>query len=84
MLSQKFEFIKNNDPSSFRMNWCLNCIVFKNTCLATNDLLNLENCFKMGEISTKIKIICLIDDICTTGTTLNECAKILKQEYPCE
>lgn len=45
-------------------------------------LVNLENCFKMGEISTKIKIICLIDDICTTGTTLNECAKILKQEYP--
>lgn len=45
-------------------------------------LVNLENCFELHAINTKIKTICLIDDICTTGTTLNECAKILKQNYP--
>lgn len=48
----------------------------------TERLVNLENCFKIQEIDEKIKIVCLVDDICTTGTTLNECAKILKQNYP--
>ena len=48
----------------------------------TTRLVNLENCFEIQEIDKKIKTICLIDDICTTGTTLNECVKILKQNYP--
>ena len=46
-------------------------------------LVNLENSFELiGEISPKIKTVCLIDDICTTGSTLNECVRILKQNYP--
>lgn len=49
----------------------------------TTRLVNLENSFEINqEINPKIQTICLIDDICTTGTTLNECAKILKQNYP--
>ena len=42
-------------------------------------LINLEGIFK---ITNKEKIsgreVLLIDDVCTTGTTLNECAKVLK------
>lgn len=42
---------------------------------------NVKNCFAVvgngGDL--KNKIILLIDDVVTTGSTLNECAKVLKQ-----
>ncbi len=39
---------------------------------------NLKNCFKSAE-NIKGKTILLVDDIKTTGTTLNECSKVLKK-----
>lgn len=47
-------------------------------------LINLKNAFtfeskdKRENGDSDIKNIILIDDVCTTGTTLNECARILK------
>lgn len=38
---------------------------------------NVKEAFESSEISPKEYI--LIDDVCTTGTTLNECAKALKK-----
>lgn len=38
---------------------------------------NLKNAFIVGENSVKLKTIILIDDIYTTGTTMNEAAKVL-------
>jgi competence protein ComFC len=40
---------------------------------------NLKNCFSWFGESLQGKNIILIDDVVTTGSTLNECAKILKQ-----
>lgn len=41
---------------------------------------NLENIFTLKEAAPiKNRIIVLVDDVCTTGTTLNEAAKILKK-----
>lgn len=40
---------------------------------------NLIGAFKVNNISLKSKRIILVDDITTTGTTLNECAKVLKK-----
>ena len=49
-------------------------------------LKNLENKFKINspEIQNleKAKTIWIVDDLVTTGTTLLECAKTIKQEYP--
>ncbi len=46
-------------------------------------LLNLENSFELLPVSlTKMRTICLIDDVATTGTTLNECAKIILEHNP--
>ena len=43
-------------------------------------LTNMEGAFKVKHIlSMKDKTILLVDDILTTGTTLNECSKVLKQ-----
>lgn len=39
---------------------------------------NLENAFQIRENVVKYKNIILIDDIYTTGTTINECARVLK------
>jgi ComF family protein len=39
---------------------------------------NLENCFAWRGESLAGQSILLIDDVATTGTTLNECAKVLK------
>ena len=38
---------------------------------------NLKNAFKSGQNVVKSKRILLIDDIYTTGTTMDECAKVL-------
>jgi ComF family protein len=42
---------------------------------------NLEGVFRIKnqELSIKNKKIVIVDDITTTGTTLNECAKVLKE-----
>lgn len=46
----------------------------------TERLKNPNNVFRISDnISFKDKTIILVDDICTTGATLNECAKILKE-----
>jgi len=48
----------------------------------TERTINLRHIFKISETAGKEvlnKTIILIDDVCTTGTTMNECAKILKE-----
>jgi len=40
---------------------------------------NLKNCFAWQGDNLQNKNIILIDDVCTTGHTLEECAKVLKQ-----
>ncbi|MCI8342362.1 MAG: ComF family protein [Firmicutes bacterium] len=42
-------------------------------------LKNIKNAFEIGNCDIKGKNILLIDDIFTTGATLNECAKVLKE-----
>jgi ComF family protein len=49
-------------------------------------LSNLKNVFKINENIkfnlSNMEIIWIIDDVSTTGTTLTECAKIIKKNYP--
>ena len=40
---------------------------------------NIENCFSWNGENLKNKNIILLDDVVTTGATLDECAKVLKQ-----
>lgn len=40
---------------------------------------NLKNAFEIAVSLQKIKCVLLVDDIYTTGNTLDEVAKILKQ-----
>lgn len=40
---------------------------------------NVESAFKMGEDIVKLKKIVLVDDIYTTGSTIDGCAKVLKE-----
>ncbi len=41
---------------------------------------NLKNCYKIiNKNAVRGKTIILVDDVTTTGTTLNECAKVLKE-----
>ncbi len=42
-------------------------------------LINLKNCFKWTGKNLANKKIIIVDDVCTTGTTLNEIAKELKK-----
>ncbi len=46
----------------------------------TQRLTHLQNCFEFIQPKQPIgSTVLLIDDVTTTGTTLNECAKVLKQ-----
>jgi len=47
--------------------------------LAQDRLLNLQDCFTWHGRDLTGRPILLIDDVATTGATLNECAKVLKQ-----
>lgn len=47
--------------------------------LAHDRLSNLRDCFVWRGQALTDKTILLIDDVATTGATLNECAKVLKQ-----
>ena len=40
---------------------------------------NVRNSYEIGEIKMKNKSLLLIDDICTTGATLDQCAYLLKK-----
>ena len=40
---------------------------------------NITDCFAWQGKNLQNKNILLIDDVVTTGSTLNECAKVLKQ-----
>lgn len=40
---------------------------------------NIENAFQTGTNSIKYKKVILVDDIYTTGTTINECADVLRR-----
>jgi len=40
---------------------------------------NVRNAFKVAGNSLRGKKVILVDDVATTGTTLNECAKVLKR-----
>ena len=40
---------------------------------------NIENAFQISSNAIKYKKVILVDDIYTTGTTINECAKVLKR-----
>ncbi|MBI3274282.1 MAG: ComF family protein [Candidatus Colwellbacteria bacterium] len=43
-------------------------------------LINVRNNFRIGNSqAVKGRSVILVDDICTTGATLNECAKVLKE-----
>lgn len=42
-------------------------------------LMNVEKAFQTASNSIKYKKVILVDDIYTTGTTINECARILKE-----
>ena len=40
---------------------------------------NLKKAFNMGQNDVKLKVIIVLDDIYTTGTTIDEAAKVLKE-----
>ena len=40
---------------------------------------NLEKAFLIGENNVKLKRLLVVDDIYTTGSTMEACARILKQ-----
>ena len=40
---------------------------------------NLKNAFKIGRIDVKLKTVLLVDDIYTTGSTIDEVCRVLKQ-----
>ena len=46
---------------------------------ATERFKNVKGIYSIDDIETKNKTILLVDDISTTGASLNECAKILKR-----
>ncbi|MBU1967159.1 ComF family protein [Patescibacteria group bacterium] len=45
----------------------------------TQRLSHLENTFTINQSLSQYQSVLIIDDVTTTGTTLNECAKVLKQ-----
>jgi ComF family protein len=45
---------------------------------------NLHNAFRLGDgFVPENSIVCLVDDVFTTGTTVNECSKVLKLHGAC-
>ena len=48
-------------------------------CSRQERLKNLENAFCVRPGFESVSKVVLVDDVCTTGSTLNECAKVLKE-----
>ena len=44
----------------------------------TERLHNLDNAFMVKKLQKKIKNVLIVDDVYTTGTTIEKCAKVLK------
>ena len=44
----------------------------------------LKNAFKIRENDVKLRKVCVIDDIYTTGSTMDEIARVLKTAFGCE
>ena len=42
-------------------------------------LKNLSGAFQIGEVPVGVKSVLLVDDIYTTGSTIEACARVLKQ-----
>lgn len=67
-------------------------LIKKHTSISQNKLSrkeridNLHNMFTISSSKlnsfTNVEIVWLVDDLSTTGTTLFECAKVLKRKYP--
>lgn len=45
---------------------------------------NLKNAFKLGQNDVKLKTIIIIDDIYTTGSTIDEMSRVIKEAFPCD
>ena len=45
---------------------------------------NLNRAFKIGSDDVKLKTIVIIDDIYTTGSTIDEISKVISEKFPCE
>lgn len=45
---------------------------------------NIKNAFKVSENAVKLKTIVIIDDIYTTGTTIDEISRVIKARYDCK
>ncbi len=43
---------------------------------------NLKNGFVLNDVNLKSKTIVIVDDVYTTGSTLEECARVIKAKHP--
>ena len=57
----------------------LNCFLIKGLKMKQQRKKNLEKAFKISSNVVEYKKIVLVDDIYTTGSTIDECAKVLME-----